>query len=160
MTPPNYNNPMPDPPRLQREPTKPKRPRRPLLLSLLFWIFLLWTVLGWVRFAQVLLERQFIARVVPRGVALYLLLMGLFLGLMGLPILWGLAVGAHWTLKILWFPAFVFPVIYWFERCCLWVDPNAQANWLFMLLLTLLWFGSVVWVYRAKRIKRFFNKNL
>lgn len=141
-----------------RDPTDPIHPRRPFLLTALFWIFILWIALGWMRFAQTLINQQLILDVVSNRIYWYLLLAGLLWGLIGLPVLWGLLRKACWTLKILWIVAIVYPASYWFERLILWEDPSAQSNWPFMLLLTALWVGLVVWVYRSKRVSRFLNR--
>jgi hypothetical protein len=110
------------------------------------------------RFAQTLINQQLILAVVSKRIYWHLLLAGLLWGLIGLPVLWGLLRRANWTLRILWIAAIVYPASYWFERLILWEDPSAQANWPFMLLLTLLWSGLVVWAYQSKRVRHFLKK--
>ena len=156
----NYNETMTDPSKQQRDPTEPVRPRRPVMLTLMFWVFVLWTVLGWLRFARALVQQSTIESILPKEIYWYILLAGLVWGLLGLLVLWGLARGSRWAKKLLWVAALFYPVSYWVERLFLWEDPNAQRNWPFMLLLTLLWFGLTFFVLRSKRVQGFFhNKN-
>lgn len=140
----------------QHDPTDPIRPRRPVLLTLVFWVFALWTVLGWLRFFQAFVDKPFIILFLPDWAFGYLLAAGLVWGLVGLPVLWGLIRGAAWTLKILPVAALVYPVIYWLERLLLWRDPAAQSNWPFMFLLTLIWIVLITWVLYARKVKQFF----
>lgn len=151
---------MTDPSKQRQDPSEPVRPRRPMMLTLIFWIFALWTLLGWLRFVRALVQRLTIESKLSPGLYWYILLAGLTWGLLGLSVLWGLARGAHWARKLLWAAAVFYPASYWIERIFFWEDPNAQRNWPFMLLLTLLWFGLVFFVLRSKRVQRFFhNKN-
>lgn len=133
-------------------------PRRPFLVSLLFWILVLWVILGWLRFARAIIDRELIVSLLSPGTYRYLLLAGLSWGLVGLPMLWGILRRAPWTLNLLWGIAFFYPTVYWVERWLLWADPSARQNWPFMLLLTAIWFGLVGWVSFSKKIKKFFKK--
>lgn len=148
---------MTDPKKNGNDPTKPVRPKRPLPLKVIFWVFSLWTVLGWLRFARALGEADLVVRLVGFRLFGYLLLAGLTWGLLGLPVLWGLIRRARWTPVILRVAGVIYPAIYWVERLVLWRDPNAQRNWPFMLLLTAAWFGLMVWGLRAARDRSFFT---
>jgi len=140
------------------DPTRPIRSRRPFLLTLLFWILVFWDVLGWLRFAGALTERGLILERMTTGLHRYILLAGLISGLAALPALWGLMRGAPWTPRVIWVTAVFYPALYWFERLFLWADTNAQRNWPFMLLLTMIWLGLVVWALRSKKSQRFFER--
>jgi len=153
-----YNQGMTDSRPNRPDPTQPNRPRRPFLLMLLFWVFVFWSILGWLRFTQALTERTLILELMAPGFFWYLLLAGLISGLAGLPALWGLMRGALWAPTVIWLTAAFYPALYWFERLFLWADPNAQRNWPFMLLLTGIWFGLVVWAQYSKRSRRYFNQ--
>lgn len=134
------------------------RPPRPFPVSILFWIVLLWVLLGWLRFGRVIIDRNLILDLLPSGLYWYLLLAGISWGILGLPLLWGILRRASWTVNLLWGLAIFYPAVYWVERWLLWADPNAQKNWPFMLGLTALWFGLVVWVSISKKARNYFKK--
>lgn len=142
-----------------QKPVKFLRPRRPFPLKLIFWVFALWTLLGWLRFAQVLGETDLILALLGPGLYGYLLLAGLTWGLLGLPVLWGLLRRARWTPLLIKVAAVVYPALYWVERLLLWRDPYAHRNWPFMLLLTGVWFGLVFWGLRSAHKRAFFTNN-
>jgi hypothetical protein len=150
---PNYNEPMTDPAQSGRKPAKP------LPLKLIQWIFVLWSLLGWLRFVRALGERELILSLVGPALFMYLLLAGLAWGTMGLPVLWGLFTRASWTPIALLGAALLYPAFYWIERWLLWTDPFAQRNWPFMLLLTFAWAGLVFWGLQSARSKKFFTNN-
>jgi hypothetical protein len=136
----------------------PSRPKRPLPLKLIFWIFTLWSLLGWLRFARALGERDLIMSLVGPVLNGYLLLAGLAWGLLALPVLWGLLSRAIWTPTVLQVTAVLYPLLYWLERLLLWQDPNAHRNWPLMLLLTIAWGGLVVWGLRSAQNSEFLTQ--
>ncbi len=144
----------------KKDPTKRIRPRRPFVLRIIFWLFAFWALLGWLRFARALMDRSLILEILGTGYFYTLLFAGLISGLGALPVLWGLLRGARWTLTLIWVMAIFYPGIYWFERLALWADSNARHNWPLMLLLTLLWFGLVVWASRSKRSRRYLKQDV
>lgn len=137
--------------------TKRKRQRRPIVLTLMFWIFALWTALGFFRFARVITDRALLLERLTPGLWLYLLIAGLIWGLLGLPVLWGIYRRMPWAPKLIWIASGVYPALYWLERVFLWRDPFARRDWPFMLLLTCLWFAMILISMRSKRIKMYFN---
>jgi hypothetical protein len=139
---------------------KPNKPRRPLVISLVFWVFVLWVALGWLRFSSALVDRALILEWLTEGYFWYVALAGLIWGLAGLPILWGILRRAEWIPKILWMIGVLYPAIYWVERLFLWAPSRNDGNWLFMLVLTLLWFGLIIWSVRSKRAGQFFQKQV
>ena len=154
---PNYNTGMSQRTPEDRNSTEPIRPQRPILLTLILWVFVLWTVLGWLRFFGALNNRTVINEFLPGWVFWYLLAAGLIWGLVGLPVIWGLIRGQSWTQDLIPYAASIYPLIYWVERLFIWQTPEARSNWPFMLLLTVLWLGLVFWVMRSKRVGRFFE---
>jgi hypothetical protein len=142
---------------IEEDSTKRIHPGRPFVLSVLFWGFTFWALLGWFRFARALVERSLILEVLSPSYYAYLLLTGLINGLGALPVLWGLLRAAPWTMTLIWVMAVYYPALYWFESLVLWVDPDAGGNWPFMLLLTLLWFILVIWASGSKRSRRYFK---
>ena len=140
----------------QRDSTQPICQRRPFLLRVLFLLFVLWSVLGLLRFARGLIDRSLILELLDLGVYWYFLISGLTSGLAAWPALWGIMRRSNWAPTLIWVLSVLYPVFYWIERLFLWVDPEAVDNWLFMLLLTMLWFGVVFWALRSKRGNSFF----
>lgn len=138
------------------KPIKRLRPRRPFQLKLIFWVFALWTVLGWLRFVQALGEADMILVLLGPRLFSFLLLAGLIWGLLGLPVLWGLLRRAGWAPLLIQVAAVVYPGLYWVERLFFWQDPYAHRNWPFMLLLTGTWFGLVFWGLRSAHKRAFF----
>ncbi|MDY6846828.1 MAG: hypothetical protein SVP52_06800 [Chloroflexota bacterium] len=141
----------------QRDETQPIKGRRPLSLTIMLLVYLLWIILGWLRFAAALQEQELILGLVSPGVQYYLIAAGLTWGLSGLPVLWGLITRAGWTPKLIQITAILYPGMYWFERLFLWQDPEAARNWPFMLLLTILWLSLVFIALSLQRVQDFFS---
>lgn len=141
-----------------RDPTQPIYPKRPILLTILLWVFIFWGAMGWLRFAMALMQRSLILEVLAPGLFSYMLTAGIINGLAALPVIWGFVRRTTWTPTVIKIMAVFYPGLYWLERVFLWNDPNAQHNWPFMLLLTVLWFGLVIWALRSKRSQRFFKQ--
>jgi hypothetical protein len=135
---------------------QPVRRRRPFPLKVILWVFALWTVLGWLRFAWALAEGELIMRLLSPGLYGYLLLAGLSWGLLGFPVLWGIWRRTSWALLLVKVASVLYPALYWFERLILWQDTSAQRNWPLMLLLTAAWFGLVGWGLCAARARAYF----
>jgi uncharacterized membrane protein len=142
-----------------RDPTQPVTPRRPLALRLIFWLLVLWTVLGWLRFAQSLQNRDLILRLTSPGVYYYLLSAGLLWGLMSLPPLWGLTLRTAWARVATGVAAALYPALYWIERLVLWQDETSRANWSFMLALTVLWLAIAAWGLFSRRGRAYLQKS-
>lgn len=141
-----------------RDPTQPVRRRRPLALHLVFWLLILWIVLGWLRFAQALQNRDLILSLASPGTYAYLLGAGALWGLMGLPVLWGLTFRTAWARTAVGIAAVLYPAAYWFERLALWQDETGQANWPFMLVLTLLWLAVAGWGLFSRPGRAYFRE--
>ncbi len=148
---------MHNPTNKRRDPTEPIRPRQPWPLKMVLLGILVAVSIGWLRFAGAIQNRSLILEFVSPAQCLYLTLSGLLWGLAGLPALWGAIRRTYWAPPVIWVTAVFYPVSYWFERLVLWVNPEAQANHGFMLLLTGLWFLLVFWALRLKGSDRAFN---
>ncbi len=139
---------------------EPIRGRRPFPLTIILWVTLLWILLGWLRFAAAIRSRDLILSLVSPGLDLYLIAAGLIWGLAGLPEVWGLVTRAPWTPMLIKITAVLYPGLYWFERLFLWQDGDDGSNWLFMLLLTILWLVLTFGALKMKRVQQFFNKDI
>ena len=141
-----------------RDPTRPVHPRRPFALRLISWMLVLWIVLGWLRFAQALQNRELVLAYTSPGVLVYLVGEGLISGLAGLPALWGLNFRNGWARWVIGGDALLYPALYWVERLFLWQDDSSQSNWPFMLVLTLIWLGVVLWGLFGKASLAYFSE--
>jgi hypothetical protein len=140
-----------------RDPTEPIHSRKPFPLKLVLWSLSGAVVMGWLRFTGAILNKALILEFIPPALRLYLILAGLLWGLAGLPALWGAIRRAAWAPRTIWITAAFYPASYWFERLVLWVNPEAQSNHGFMLLLTGIWFLVVFWALRLKASQRYFE---
>ncbi len=139
------------------DPSDLKQTSLPFLLKLVLWIMALWTILGWLRFSQTIIQHSLIIELTSTGVFYYLLFAGLMWGGLGLVVLWGWVNRSGWTPAILWFAGFFYPLFYWIERALLWKDVESQRNWPFMLVLTLAWLVLVALSLRSEKTRRYFS---
>ena len=143
-----------------RDPTQPVRQRRPIPLRLIFWMLILWTVLGWLRFSEALQNRELVLAYTSPGILAYLVGAGLVWGLIGLPALWGLVTRANWARWVIGVAGALYPTLYWVERLLLWQDENSQGNWPFMLALTLFWLVIILWGLLGKAGRTYFTEKI
>lgn len=141
----------------RQDQNSPDRMRRPFLLKVLIWGFVIWSLLGWLRFGRGIGDRALIFELLSPAVLGYLLFSGLVWGAGGMIMVWGLLRRASWSPVLIWIAGALFPVLYWFERLVLWKDVAARANWPFMLVLTLVWLGLAAWTGRSQRVRDFFT---
>jgi hypothetical protein len=141
----------------QQESTPALKPHRPFVLTVVFWIFSLWILLGWLRFIRTVSERALILEWLPAGYYATLAGAGLVWGLLGLPVLWGIVRRTDWAPITIWIAGGIYPLTYWLERLCFWSPSASQENWLFMLLLTLFWLGLIFWAQRAVHNIQYFS---
>ena len=142
----------------RRDETQPIKRRRPFALTVILWVYLLWILLGWLRFAAALQGGGFMRDLLSPGLNLYLITAGLIWGMAGLPVVWGLITRTYWTPALIRITAILYPGLYWFERLFLWQDPEASRNWPFMLLLTVLWLGLTFGALQLKGVQNYFKK--
>ena len=143
----------------QRDETQTIKERRPLSLRIILWVYLLWIILGWLRFEAALQGQALILSLVSPAMHRYLIGAGVIWGLAGLPVVWGLITRARWTPSLIQITGLIYPGVYWFERLFLWQDPNAKRNWPFMLLLTILWLSLVFGALRVNRVQQYFKED-
>ncbi len=92
-----------------------KRPKRPLCVSLLAFVVLIFTSLHLVRFVQVLSLWDFLSQLLEVS-PIYLAGVGLFWGLVGLVLLWGLWRGSPFAPRATRLAALVYAMYYWIDR--------------------------------------------
>ena len=121
-------------------------PSRPFLVKLLVAIFLLLSILGWVRLEQAIQNAAFIDQYASAGLPVYLGLSGLVWGLIGLPAVWGLWLGREWVAWAAWIAAAIYPILYWLNWLFAVRAPESRENWPFVAGLCIAWFLLVWWV--------------
>ena len=86
----------------------------------------------------------------------YLFITGLFFGVAGLPIAWGLWRGLAWTPRLC--TGYVLAVVtyYWLDRLFLTQTQSESVNTPFAIVVTMLVMGFMFWVFRRKK-QDFFN---
>jgi len=142
----------------RRDKTQPLKGRRPFPLTVIMGVYLLWILLGWLRFTAALRGKDLIMDLVQQSLELYLIAAGLLWGLAGLPVICGMLTRADWTPVLIRITALIYPGIYWFERLFLWQDTDASRNWPFMLLLTILWLLLTFGALQLTRVQKYFEK--
>ncbi len=142
----------------RRDQTQPLKRRRPFPLTVIMGVYLLWILLGWLRFAAALRGRDLILDLVPTSLEVYLIAAGLLWGLAGLPVIWGMLTRASWSPALIRITSLLYPGIYWFERLFLWQDADASRNWPFMLMLTILWLLLTFGALQLRRVQMYFKK--
>ena len=139
----------------QASPTSNVIQHRPFLLSLISWSFIFIILTAWLRFFGAIVNSSFITSLgmVPE-LPVYLMLSGFIWGIIGLPAVWGLWRRRPWTLKAIWAAAIVYALSYWLERIFLWEDTK---NWLFMLVVTIVWLLIIIWALKLTSSQRFLH---
>lgn len=126
-------------------PDDDRRNRRPFLLFLSGMTLAAVSAAGWLRFTAALQNKAYLAELEFKpSLQWYLILSGLFTGLILLPALWGLLRHLAWTPLAALLGAGLVLTVYWFERLVLWDPSKNLQNWGFMLILSLLWFGLLL----------------
>ncbi len=133
-------------------------PSRPFLVKLLAAIFLLLSILGWVRMEQAIQNAAFIDQYASAGLPIFLGLSGLVWGLVGLPAVWGLWQGRGWVMRATWIAAAVYPTLYWLNWLFAVQAPESRENWPFIAGLCIAWFLLVWWVLTRRGTKIFIDR--
>jgi hypothetical protein len=136
---------------------KPDRSKRPFVLWVILLVFMLWLALGWSRFSQTLVKRELILEQLETWRFWYILFAGLAWGLLAIPALWGILWRRCWAKTGTMIIGILYPGIYWVERLLLWAPDETQGNWPFMLSLTLVWIGILIWMGFSKKVRRYFG---
>lgn len=130
--------------------------RRPFGVTLLAWSVLIVTVINLTRLALALQNWDFLVELLPIS-PLYQALSGLFWGLIGLPLLWGLWQGKNWA-PIYWGLALLaYSVYYWADRLLLPGYEGRNINWPFALGVNLFLLVWSLWVLSHPKASNYFG---
>jgi len=135
----------------------PSSLKRPLSVTLLTWVVLIITLLNWLRLIEVVRHFKFLQSLSPSPPTLYLAIMGLFWGMVGAVLIWGLFLGRSWSPRLMRNAAIFYVVWYWFDRLLI-ADPSAIASrWPFALSLTIVLLTLTFWILSRSKTKQFFK---
>jgi hypothetical protein len=133
------------------------KPRRPLSVTILGCLVLIVTMANWVQMWLSIKEWDFLVGLLPFSPA-YLALSGLFWGLAGSLLTWGLWRGKAWAPRSTRLATPAFSLYYWANRLLLAGYTGRNANWPFVLTITLILVAWSFWKLSRPRIRNFFGE--
>ena len=137
----------------------PSGKKRPLSATLLTWVVLILTSLGWLRLAAVLGQWSFLASLSPAPPLVYLAISGLVWGVVGALLVWGLFLGRSWAPRFTQISAPLYAAFYWLDRLLI-ADLSAiSSRWPFAVGLTTLLLTFTFWVLSRPKVQHFYQKN-
>jgi len=122
------------------------RPKRPFRVSVLAVIFLILSLLGWLRLGQALINRQLLTQLGAWPGPVYIALGGLVWGAAGLPVALGLWSRASWSGSAARLAALIFLLTYWIDRLWFSAERAPVYNWPFSLGVSAAWLILVYWI--------------
>ena len=114
----------------------PSRRKRPLSVTILFLIVLWVTIHNGVRCGAAIGQWSALREFATPPGPLYIALTGLFWGLAGLPVLYGLYLGRPWARGATAAAVTLYAVYYWLDRLLVQSVPS-RPNWPFALAITI-----------------------
>ena len=133
-------------------------PTRPLSVTFLTWVVLIITALNWLRLIEVIHGWTFLQTLSPAPLMFYLAIIGLFWGLLGAILVWGLFLGRSWSTRLMKGAAICYALYYWLDR--LWVANSSaiSSRWPFALGLTIVLLSLTFWILSRPKSQQFFNQ--
>ena len=133
------------------------QPERPLSVTLFTWLVLIISVSNIVRTIRAALQWEFLSDLLTIH-PIYLLLSGLFWGVLGLILTWGLWRGLIWTPFVTRWAVFAYFVYYWADRIFLSNPVSRSTNIVFMVGLTVIIMFWTLWVFSRENVKQFYGE--
>jgi len=141
-----------------RSANPPRAHKRPLSATILTWVVLILTSLGWLRLSAVLQQWSFLESLSPAPPLVYLVISGLVWGVVGAIMVWGLFLGRFWAPRLTQISAPLYAVFYWLDRLFI-ADPSAfTSRWPFAVGLTTLLLIYTFWVLSRPKVQHFYHK--
>jgi hypothetical protein len=134
-------------------------PKRPLSVTLLTWVVLIITVLNWLRLIEVIRRWAFLQSLSPAPPILYLLISGLFWGLVGTALVWGLFLGRSWGPRLMRNIAIFYALYYWMDRLLVANRSAISSRWPFAVSLTIILLATTFWTFSRPKVQQFFNQS-
>lgn len=107
------------------------------------------------RFWNAYRDYEFLSGLLPFS-PLYLVLGGLFWGLTGLVLFFGLWLGKQWAPNLTRIAAFVYTLYYWLDRIFL-TSAGIGVNWLFVLIVNIIILALVLCILNRNNARRYFG---
>jgi hypothetical protein len=130
-------------------------PNRPASVTYLAIAVLMIAGFNLLRFWNAFGDYEFLSSLLPFS-PLYLVLGGLFWGLTGLVLFYGLWLGKRWAPIITLIAAFGYTLYYWLDRILL-TSQGVGVNWLFVLIVNLILLTLIVWILNRSLARRYFG---
>jgi hypothetical protein len=134
-------------------------PKRPLSVTLLTWVVLILTSLNWLRLIEVIRGWKFLQSLTPAPPVLYLAIMGLFWGLVGAILVWGLFLGRAWSPRLMRNAAVSYALYYWLDRLLVADSSAISSRWPFALGMTIVLLAFTYWNFSRQKTQQFFNRS-
>lgn len=130
-------------------------PSRPASVTYLAVGVLLTAGFNLLRFWNAFREYEFLSGLLPFS-PLYLVLGGLFWGLTGLVLFFGLWLGKQWAPTLTRIAAIVYTLYFWLDRIFL-TSAGIGANWLFVLIINIIILAFVFLSLNRNNARRYFG---
>ena len=131
---------------------------RPRWLIILALVFLLFSLMGWLRVRETLSVATLLAHTYSFPAPEFLVLIGIAWGLVGLPASAGLFFGWHWADKLAWGATAFYLATFWLDRFLLVRAVEGRANSLFLAGLSGLWVLATFLVLRSQPAQNFLHR--
>lgn len=122
------------------------RPKRVFWVRFLALIFLILSLLGWLRLEQALLNQRLLVQLGAWPGPVYIALGGAVWGLAGLPVALGLWGRRAWAGPAARLAALIFLLTYWIDRLWFSAERAPVFNWPFSLGVSIAWLVLVFWI--------------
>lgn len=130
-------------------------PTRPASITYLAFAILMITGFNLLRFWNAFGDYEFLSSLLPFS-PLYLVLGGLFWGLTGLVLFYGLWLGKRWAPILTCIAAFGYTLYYWLDRILL-SSQGVGVNWLFVLIVNIILLALILWILNRSLARRYFG---
>lgn len=131
---------------------------RPRWLIILALVFLVLSLMGWLRVREILSVATLLAHTYSFPAPEFLVLTGIAWGLVGLPASAGLFFGWRWAEKLTWGVTAFYLVTFWLDRFLLVRAVEVRANSLFLAGLSGLWVLVTFAVLHSQPVQNFLHR--
>ena len=137
----------------------PKSIKRPRILTILSLIVCMVSLFHLFKFIQILINLKILQTLHITISPIYLAVIGLIWGVLGLFLTWSLWTGKPWSQLAGLFLSLTYMLFFWIDL--IWIaEPEVlQTRWLINLILTALGLPAIVLILNLKSIRDYFNGN-